>query len=197
MGDIPGGALIAFCVPLKQMSLARSAHVFGIDRLAVRRFDFGDFCRRVRRNHRHAVGKYAIDADDGFVASLQCVHYRRFNSSGAGSGERHGNAIFRLKNLPQQHLRIVHAALEPRVHVADQGRSQRAVHARVHRRRTRSKHKPIGRSKFPDRLSIDALRHENVPLCAAVSPCSGAALSPAEPREGCASTGPHSNWQCL
>src|SRR5258706_13555496 len=94
-------------------------------------------------------------------------------------------------------MRIIHATLEPRVHVADKGRGQRAVYARVHRRRTRSKHEPIGRSKFPDRLSIDVLRHENVPLCAAVSPCSGSASSRAEPRECYASTGTESNWQCL
>ena len=133
------------------LPLPAPAHVFGIDGLAVGRFDFGDFRRRVPGDDGHAIGKSAVDGDDGFVALFESVDDRGFDAAGARSRERHGDAIFGLKDLAQQDLDVVHAAAEPGVNVANQRRGQGAVDARVHRGRTRGKHQPVGGIEFADR----------------------------------------------
>ena len=92
--------------------------------------------------------------------SSRAVYDRGFDAAGTGSRQRHGEAVFGLKNLPQQDLHVVHAAAKPGIHVANQGRGQRPVDARVHRGRPRGKHQPVGRIEFAD----DVCRHESCPI---------------------------------
>ena len=121
-------------------ALACASHIFHVHRLSVRRFHLYYFRRSPRRNFVHAFGENAIDRNDGFVALFQGVKDGCFNPARTGSRKRHGDAVFRLKNLPQEDLRFVHAPFEPGVHVTHQRRGHGAIDARVDGRRSGSQH---------------------------------------------------------
>src|SRR6267143_271003 len=137
------------------LALGGAAHVFRINRLAVRGLDLDDFRRSTNADLIHALRKYAVHGHDALVALFQSVQYRRFDPAGARSRKWHGDPVFRLKNLTHQDLRLFHAALEPWIHVPYERRGHRAVHARIDRGGSRSQHQTNRRVEF-----TNGLRHE-------------------------------------
>ena len=99
--------------------------------------------RDTRGDHRHALREIAVDADDGLIAGLERIDHRGFDASRAGSGNRKGHAILRLKGLAQEHLHFPDHLREPRIHMADQRSRHGAINTRVDRTRPRRHHQSI------------------------------------------------------
>ncbi len=159
-GNHAGGSLpVREADDLDIFALASPAHIFGIHRLAIRRLNLYDFRRRPGGNLVHALRKNAVDCHDAFIAFFERIQNRRFNPARTRRRKRHGDAVFRLKYLPQQDLRLVHAPLEPRIHMPHQRRGHRAIDSRVDRRRPGGQHQPNGRMEF-----ANVLRHEVLPF---------------------------------
>ncbi len=144
---------------LDLLALARAAHILRVHRLPVRRLHLHDSRRRPRRNLVHAFGKNAVDRHDAFIPFFQRIQHRRFNPARSRRRKRHGDPVFCLKNLPHQDLRLIHAPLEPWVHVPHQRRSHRAVDARIDGRRSGRQHQPHRRIEF-----ANVLRHDVLPF---------------------------------
>ena len=134
------------------LALGGAAHVFRINRLAVRGLDLDDFRRSTNADLIHALGKYAVHGHDALVAFFQRVQHRRFDPAGARSRKWHGDPVFRLKNLTHQDLRLFHAALEPRIHVPYEWSGHGAVHARIDRGGYRGQHQTNRRVEFANGL---------------------------------------------
>ena len=81
------GGRFAVCQPdhFDLPAFAGTADVFGVHRLAVRRFNSCHFGRGSAANLIHALGKHAVHGNDGFIAFFQDIDDRGFNSARTGS----------------------------------------------------------------------------------------------------------------
>jgi len=64
-------------------TLADAAHFIGIHRASVGRLDTRHFCGRALRDHRHALGKPAVHADDALVAFFERIEHGGLDAAGA------------------------------------------------------------------------------------------------------------------
>ncbi len=154
--------------------------------LPIRSFDFGDFRGGALSNLVHAVGKKPVDGDDALIAFFQSVEDGGFDAAGTGRGKRHGQAIFGLKNLPQQKLGFIHAGFEPRIEVAD----ERAWPSRDIRadpwRRARREHQSYGGFNSPTICVMVALLNRAVPVRFESCSYRGRPIAPHQERESAA-----------
>ena len=128
-------------------ALARAQDILRIDGAAVRNFDADHLGRQALGNEGHALGKSSVGANDALVIRFEHVRNGRFDTARTRCGERESDAVAGLKNAAQQGLDIVHHLGEPRVHVADDGRSHGAVDAGIDAGGPRRQEYPLRRQQ--------------------------------------------------
>ena len=75
------------------LALAGAANIFGIHGLAVRRFHAGNIALARSAISAMRSREPSIHRDDRFVAGFQRIKNRRFDSAGAGSGNRKSDFV--------------------------------------------------------------------------------------------------------
>ncbi len=137
LGDHSRGSLaLTYADEFDLAAFAGPAHVLGIHGASERRFDPVDGDAVNARGYiSHALGKFAVDANDGFVARFERVAHGRLDAARTAGGKRQRHTVLGLEKLAKEHLHFADHFDKPRVHMTHQRGRERAINPRVQSRR--------------------------------------------------------------